>query len=181
MTEQRLVFASAVEGLFGKALQGKLTPALADELRRAGLDVSAPWLPAYPYEVWEGWVGTVARVLLPEQTPQQAHRTLGEWFIDGYFDTVMGRALKQVVRVLGAKRTLGRMRHNFRSGNNFAESQMTELGPTHVQVRLNELRLLGHLSHGILYRGLWVTQPKTLAVDVVREDADGFTYDVRWT
>ncbi len=181
MAEQRLVFASAVEGLFGKALHGKVTPPLAAELRGLGLDVGAPLLPAYPYEQWEAWVSAAARALLPDLPPQHAHATLGEWFIDGYFDTVLGRALKQVVRVLGTRRTLGRMRHNFRSGNNFAESELTELAPTHVLLRLNELRLLGYFAQGMLRRGLAVTQPSTLAVEVSKEDAEGFTYEVKWS
>ena len=52
MAQERLMFAHAVEALFGRALRGQVTERLKARLRQAGLDLDRPLLPAYPIAVW---------------------------------------------------------------------------------------------------------------------------------
>jgi hypothetical protein len=46
------VFEHTVEGLFRFSLRGRLSQQAWQVLRVAGIDLSKPLLPAYPYETW---------------------------------------------------------------------------------------------------------------------------------
>jgi uncharacterized protein (TIGR02265 family) len=109
------------------------------------------------------------------------HHLLGELVTDAYLENFIGRALKPVIKLIGMRRALGRMRQNFRVANNYSEAEATDVAPGHVHLRVNETGLMAAFYQGILERGLRLTlDPKGLAVRIVSEDATGVVYSVRW-
>lgn len=175
-----LVFAPAVEGLFRVGLRDRVTPALAERLRAAGLDLSRPLLPAYPRALWVHVIQLAAASLGPADDPPRALHALGRRMVEGYTETLIGRAMVSVIRLLGPRRVLDRMQHTLRSGGNFNRTRVTELAPRDVLFWLNEPYVDPAYVRGMLERTLEYAGARGLDVAVHARDAEGCTYRVRW-
>lgn len=181
MKNERLVFDQTVEGLFVRGLGNRVTPALKQQLKQAGLDLDKRLLPAYPVETWERCVGLTAKSLHPEQPESVAFMLLGERLIQGYSETMLGRAIFGVLRLMGPKRRLSRTRQNFRAGNNYQEVRITDLGPTEVDLWLNERGLLRHFKHGIIQGSARSAGELNTKVELRHFDDEGVTFRISWT
>ncbi|XXF78273.1 DUF2378 family protein [Myxococcaceae bacterium GXIMD 01537] len=179
---ERLVFDHTVEGLFVRALAGQVSPALKVQLREVGLDLDRKLLPAYPVETWSQCLSLAARALHPAEPQEVALRKLGERMVEGYRQTVVGRALFGMVRLLGPKRLLGRAQQNFRSGDNYTEVRVTELGPTEADMWMNTPGLMRYFFQGMMQatlRGAGVSDVR-LKVDLREFDEQCVIYRVSW-
>lgn len=181
MKNERLVFDQTVEGLFVRGLGTRITPTLRQQLKQAGLDLDKRLMPAYPVEVWERCVALAARSLHPEYPEAVAFRMLGERHIAGYSETMLGRAIFGVLRLMGPKRRLSRTRQNFRAGNNYQEVRITDLGPTEVDMWLNERGMLRHFKHGIVLGSALSAGETNTKVELRHYDDEGVTFRVSWT
>ena len=177
---QEVVFAHAVEGLFREGLAGRVTPQLRARLKLAGIDLDRPLAPAYPRTLWNHALEMTARELWPELPLDRAFFLLGRQLVVGYAQTLMGRALLTMTRLLGPRRTLARMTHNFRSGGNYNEFRTTEVGPGRHRVWVNEPHLPPTYVAGTLDAALEFSGARSLAIEVETRDAQGCTYSVRW-
>jgi uncharacterized protein (TIGR02265 family) len=178
MTE-KLIFAQTFEGLL-RSLTGKLTPRLATGLRERGFDPAVALLPAYPQPVFTEVVSFLARELHPGLPPEAAICALGRGFMDGYGETMVGRAMMAMMRLIGPRRTLERVSRQFRTGNNFSETRLTPIGATEYHLWVNEVRLPGWYI-GILSRGLELAGGKDVKVELIHRDEAGGNFRVRWT
>ncbi|MBX7097516.1 MAG: DUF2378 family protein [Myxococcaceae bacterium] len=181
MDDQRLVFSHTAEGLFVRGLKADQHPALKARLKALGLDLDGKLRPAYTYAEWCTFLDAATQELFPGVPKTQALFTIGEQLIDGYFSTMVGKALLGLVKIMGPKRTLARMKQNFRTGNSYSESTLTEHGPGHYTLWLNETDDYRPVTQGLLQRGLMVTGAKGLEVKIARFDEKGTDFEVRWT
>ncbi|MFN7134222.1 MAG: DUF2378 family protein [Myxococcales bacterium] len=131
--EQAVVFEGVMEGIH-RSFGPRLTPALREELRRLGVDFHA-LLPAYPLELWEDVVRRIARALYPELPEHAQWERMGFEWMEGYVQTVLGRAVLAMGRVIGPRRALERMGRNFRTAGNYLHAEAVVHGPTDVEVR----------------------------------------------
>ena len=177
--EQRKVVDGVFEGLFSKALKLEVTPQLRRRLLELGVDLAA-LRPVYPHAVWLQALTVAAEELHPSRPLPEALRELGGRAVTGYFETFLGKALKQLLRALGVRRTIGRMTLNFSSTNNYTETRVRDLGERHVEVWMNELSLTQHNMAGIMQTGLTIAGGKNVRVEISSSDAVGCTYEVRW-
>lgn len=177
---QRLIFEHSVEGLFLRGLMGRLTPSLKAQLREAGVDLERSLLPAYPWEVWERSVGLTARALHPGEPDDVAWRLVGERMVDGYRETLVGGAMFGMLRLLGPRRMVGRTRQNFRSGNNYTEASVTDVGPRQVDLWMNEVGRLRYFTQGAVLAGMRGAGAPDARVEVTHFDDAGVTYRVSW-
>lgn len=178
MTE-KLIFAQTFEGLL-RSLAGKLTPQLTEGLRHRGLDLSLALLPAYPLSVWIEVLSFVARERHPGLALDAAVAAVGRDFMDGYAETMVGRAMTAMMRLIGPRRTLERVTRQFRTGNNFSDTRLTEVSATEYRLWVNEVQLAGWYV-GILSRGLELAGGKEVKVELLERDAGAGTFRVRWT
>lgn len=179
-TEEQLVFAQTVEGLFVRGLAAAMTPALKTRLREAGLDLDRPLAVGYRAADFTRWVRLASESLYPEVPAEEALRRIGRHFFDGYMDTLMGKALAPVMRVLGPRRTLQRMERNFRSGSNYVEVRTEVAGPAEVLLHFNEVHGIPGYYAGIIEHGAALTGAKDTTVDVLPAPAPGCALRVRW-
>jgi uncharacterized protein (TIGR02265 family) len=177
---ERLVFPPIVEGLFVRGLNGKVTFALKEQLRKEGLDLERPLMPAYPLETWVRCVALTAKSLHPAETEAVAWRMLGERMIDGYRDTMVGRAMLGVLKLLGPQRVLSRAQHSFRTGNNYQEVRLTERGPNQVDMWLNEPGMLRYFKQGVMLATARASGGPATQVEVLQFDAETVTYRISW-
>ncbi len=179
MNEQ-LVFEQTIEGMFVRGLQGRLSPRARERLKAAGIDVSAPLRPAYPFEIWMAGLKVAAEEVFSSHSEQEAMFKLGELLIDGYRETLLGRAVLGMVRVLGPKRTLLRSTQNFRSGNNYTETRLVEVSPTCTELWMNEVGPFPSFTQGILLAAMRASGAPGLQVELKDYDGHAATYRVSW-
>lgn len=175
----KVVFNHTIEGLFVKALGARWSPKAKTRLREAGLDLDKPLLPAYPFEVWMTVLRVASEELFPGEPVDSAMRKLGESFMDGYQTTLLGRAVLGMMTVLGPKRTLLRSTQNFRSGNNYTETRVTEVSPSAMDLWMNEVGPYPTFTAGIMLAALKAAGAKP-QVEVRDHDGHACTYRVSW-
>ncbi|MCP3100964.1 DUF2378 family protein [Myxococcus sp. K15C18031901] len=172
---EKLVFEHTFEGLFVRGLVNRVTPALRGRLLEVGVDLERKLQPAYTFDTWCSAVRAAALELHPESPPEVGYALLGERMVDGYRETVMGRALFSVIQLLGPRRGVGRARQMFRSGNNYTEARIEDVAPATVDLWMNEAGAIRYFTQGAVLAGLRATgaiQPQVVvreysAVDVV--------------
>lgn len=180
MTE-RIVFEHTVEAFFSRSLGARVTPELKRQLREEGLDLDRKLLPGYPQEVWTRLLRLAARSVHPDLSEEDGLALLGERLIDGYQETVVGRALFGALRLLGPQRVLERTQKNFRTGNNYTEVRTTLLRAGEMELWMNELDLARHFTRGTVLAGLRASGARNPGVNVLRFDREGTTYRVTWS
>jgi uncharacterized protein (TIGR02265 family) len=188
--EQAVVFDGTFDGL-GRAFRSRLSPTLLAELRATGLDFDR-LQPAYPLEVWEKVARQVAAAIVPGGPETEAWRLLGQGFVEGYRQTLLGASVMAMAKVLGVRRFVARMGRNFRTGSNFAQMTVTLLGDTEavIESRVDPLflaqwtgksLLMPHYRLGVL-EGALKAYGADATVELVASDAVAqvATYRVRW-
>ncbi|GEN07404.1 Myxococcales-restricted protein, TIGR02265 family [Myxococcus fulvus] len=177
---EKLVFEHTFEGLFVRGLAGRVTPALRDSLRKVGLNLDDKLRPAYDFDTWCSAVRVAAHELHSDVPPEEGYALLGERMVDGYRETVMGRALFSVIQLLGPRRGVGRARQMFRSGNNYTEARIEDVSSSEVDLWMNEAGPIRYFTQGALRAGLRATGAVQPLVTVRGFTSDDVTYRCTW-
>lgn len=178
MTE-KLVFLQTFEGLT-RAYGSHFDHELQTNFRLYGFDPER-LLPAYPQQTFIEVLRLLARKLHPELEQNDAIRLTARGFMDGYDQTLVGKAMLAAIRIIGPRRTLERLTRQFRTGNNFSDTRLTQLGPTEFELWCNEVQLPGWYE-GLVGRGLEIAGATDLTVHFVkRDDSGGGTFHLRWS
>lgn len=180
MADEFLVFEQTVEALL-RAAEGRLGAAGKERLRAAGLDVERKLKPSYPFHAWMEFIRIVAEELYPGEPLEEAARKVGEAYVAGFRQTMLGRGVLSMLRVLGPRRTVHRATQTFRAGNNYTESRLRELGPTHMELWMNEVGPLPTFTAGIIRAGLLAAGAQEVEVKLAAHDGHAATYRIRWS
>ncbi|MBM7117775.1 DUF2378 family protein [Archangium primigenium] len=120
--------------------------------------------PAFPVAVYIRVLDFIGQQLWPGLSREEAAFAVGRAFMVAYRQTLMGKAVFSITRVIGPHRALDRMSRNFRSANNYTETRLTPLGPNRYALWFNHATntgffrgLLTEALEGIGVRGLSVT------------------------
>lgn len=179
--EKRLVFSHTVEGLFFKALKDKTTDRLRERVRlEAKVDLSQKLEPAVSMATWWKILEICASELYPDWPMEEGIEEIGLVLTRGYFETLIGSALKGLLKVLGPARALKRMDRSLRSGNNYAEIQVTELAPTRFRFWCNEVGSSRYVMLGLICGGAEVSGAKNFKGEITAFDDHGVTIEVWW-
>lgn len=179
--ETRVVFASGFDSLFSKEIRAKLTPAITAELQAAGVRLDKSFQPAYPIEVWTAAVDVLCKRLYPEDSMPEACRKLGRSTIVGFCETLVGRALFPLLRLIGPVRALDRIERNYAATNNYTKVVLTRVGPTCFDFHLNEKHTMPQFDMGVLEEALEQLKVANPRVTLRTQDAEGFTMRLEWT
>ncbi|MFL5354133.1 DUF2378 family protein [Archangium sp.] len=181
MSHPPLIFNHTLQGLFARTFHEGVPAELKAQLRSVGVDLDKQLLPAYPVQTWCRCVELSAPVAFPRERREMAWRKLGERMIDGYQDSMIGSAMFSMLKLLGPKRTLQRAQKNFRTGNNYSEVRITEVGPTVMDLWFNETdEPLRHFTSGLVLAGLRASGTEQPQVDIIDKDSKGFTVRASW-
>ncbi|MFZ5444367.1 MAG: DUF2378 family protein [Myxococcota bacterium] len=96
---------SMFEGLFVRAL--KVDGPFKERLRAKGFDLDRPQL-RYPVTVWEDCIDVAVAELYPGVPRDEGWRRIGRRFIEGYFETLVGRMLSVTLPLLSSTAFLNR-------------------------------------------------------------------------
>jgi uncharacterized protein (TIGR02265 family) len=174
----KLIFSQTFEGIF-RALGPRLDANLSSRLKEAGVDPSRPLRPAYPVPVFHAVLQALGDALYPALEEDERHEELARMFMSGYSETMVGRAMLAMMRVIGPRRTLERLSRQFRTGNNFSETALTELGNTEFELWCNQVTAPGWYV-GLIERGLELAGAHHPKARLVRRDEAGATFRVTW-
>ena len=121
-----------------------------------------------------------ARELWPQLPPERAAFELGRCVTTGYMQTLMGRSILTMMRVLGPRATLRRMQHHMRTATSYSRVELVEEAPTCVRFWVNEPELDPAIAQGLLQAVMQCAGARDSQVQVVSRDAQGCTYRVSW-
>lgn len=164
---QVMALQSLFEGLFVRALQP--SGAFKDRLREKGFDLSRR-LPRYPVQVWVDCVDVAIAELHPELPRPEAWSAIGDRFVEGYFQTLVGRMIATTLPFLSPKTFVGRSPRFISTGLDGAELELKwEDDKTALLSIRGSGELAGHLLVGVcrnVYRRMKVEgvrlEPKAL-------------------
>lgn len=175
---EKLVFSHAIEGYL-RAVRPVLDASLTDELLALGIDASKPLLPVYPLDVLRQALVVGARRMSPTLSQDDALVALGRRHADSYAETLVGRALKTAIRLIGPARTLDRIARQFRTANNYSESKVKHHAPGKAQLWCNDVSHPPYYS-GLIAGMLTIAGGTHVSVKVNRHDAEGAFFDIEW-
>jgi uncharacterized protein (TIGR02265 family) len=178
---QKLVWESAVEGLFIRGVARRMTPALRDELRANGLDLSARLPPGLPSATWYACLNSAAKHLCPELSRAEAMRALGHLTIEGIAHTFWGKAFAPAAALLGPRRLLTRLPGQIRSTNNFAQGVLTEVSTNELKLEVSDVGDAPEMLQGSLERLASWAGAKEVQVTFTFEEPPTASYLVRWS
>ena len=181
MLTGKLIFAQAVEALFVRALGPRLSREGRARLKEVGLDLSEPLRPAYTLEQWKGFLRVVAPEAFPAAPPDVAYFGLGERYHQGLRHTAVGRASMALVTKLGPRRSLERVPHHVRAGNNFNEVRLEEVGPDSATLWMRDVTADNpFFACGFLAETLRTSGAGDVRVEPVAFDGSAATFRLTW-
>ncbi len=137
--KEPVVFGPTVEALLVHGMKGRLDAAARRRLTELGVDLALPFATAYPVTLWFDVLQVCADVLHPGLARQEAWYRVGRRLGEGFGDTLQGKALYGVARVLGPRRMLARMTRNLQTLGNYATSQARDLPNGAVELTVEVL------------------------------------------
>lgn len=176
---EAVVYAHTVEGLYWRALKARITPALQSRLLALGLDLRAAPRDV-PRPEWEKMLRATVEVLYPGVPLDDGYFELGRSLLRGFNETLSGKALLSVLRLLGPVRALKRLATNIKTGNSYSTIRLTELGPTKFEGSINECNGNPHYIRGIIVEGLAHAGAKNATVEAKDFDGHACTYVMAW-
>lgn len=179
MDAEQLTFSHTIASAIA-ALGPALTPELRAKMRARGIDPEKKLLPAYPRATWAEVLAEIAAGVYPTLPRDEAHRLLGRDFSRAYNRTGIGAAIVGVLQLRGPERALIRMTHTLRSGNNYSDTRLTQLGDREFELWVNEVNGSPGYIQGILETVLESARAKHAEVRVKSFDGHAATYVVRW-
>ena len=191
--DQPVVFSTMFESMearFGAQLRD---PALRSKLRALGVDFDK-LLPAYPVQVWENAMETMAAALFPAEPPEQQLRSIGSAFVMGFARTAFGKASLAFARVVGINGTVKRIGRNFKSGSNYSDEEVIEHGPQDLEVRSwvqprfvpdwpGKSNVIGFFTVGVIEAVLdsLGAQSRQVELGTLPNNPYGMALRIRWT
>lgn len=178
--EDRRVFVQVVEGLLRHGVGERVTPRLRERLRQVGLDLDRPLLPAYPAAQWVHCLHIILEEVYPGLPREEGFRLLAEHHVEGFGQTLVGRAMMRLMRLLGPRRTVRQMVQALRSSDNYTEVRLEELGPGHWELWMNSVLDTPGYVEALFVSFLKASGAAEPQAAIVRRDEESTVYLLRW-
>lgn len=173
-----VVFAASYESLI-RALRGHLNADVYAQYRALGVDLERPLSAAYPLETWVKSLELACELLAPGQPREQQSHVVGTRVVLSFAETTVGKATFALLRIMGPRRGLERMRRNLRMSNNYSETTLKELPDGGVELWCSQVTF-PHYYRGVFEAGLISLGAKNVVVKVLSHDAKGAAFEIRY-
>lgn len=179
--KKREYYAVAIESTFKHGPGTRLNDAQRKVLRDEYGINAFNTMPVYSIEVMEKALRYLQRELFPEMPSDESEALLGTLSFRGFAETLIGKAIMQMMRLIGPERTMPRMSKNLAAGTSFMEITPHKLGPGDFELRVSDVGGIPHFYKGMFNEGLAFTRAKDLKVEVATYDGRAATYRITWT
>ncbi|MDQ3263688.1 MAG: DUF2378 family protein [Myxococcota bacterium] len=178
---ERFVFAPTVEGLV-RGVGAQLNGTTKSELRELGIDLDRPLKPGYPAVMWHRALEVIARDVCPGLEASEAHFRLGSRTVYGLDDTLVGKAMLAMIRLIGPRRTLLRLPTSAKIGTNFVGLTLTELAPNDFELVSRPFMGYAEVMQGSVHAVIEISGAPNPRVDIVDYDrtAEQMTLRAKW-
>jgi uncharacterized protein (TIGR02265 family) len=177
MAEPRVAFASLFESL-DRILGPTLDLEAQQRLRELGIDFRR-LLPAYPIETWYAGIELAMSRFDPAMSPEQRQNHFGVRLVQTYGDTLVGRAMFTMMRLIGPGRSIQRATRSFRTATNFLDTTCVSHAPNDWELTLNET-VYPHRYPGFFEEALGVAGAKEVKVVMTGLTDTQASYRARW-
>ena len=179
---EKLVYENAVEGLFIKGFGKQLSPTLKAAMKEVGIDVDAPLKTSYPGDIVNRCTQLLREhVFRHESDDAKAYAALGSKTLDGYFDTLLGRAMVGVLRVVGYERIIDRLPRQMASGSNYQFVEVKRVKPGEAEVSCSDYQPHPAINLGVLTRAFTHYFPAPdFKMEILRVEPARCLYRMTW-
>lgn len=178
--EQRRVYAAWFEGMLLRSFGQRLTPALISDLRAAGLDLERPLADHYPASLRLAALRLLREHLLSAMSDEQAWHALGHAAVDGFIQTLVGKAFAIVFRTLGPRALMKRAGSVMASASNYVSGETVELGPFRWEARLEGADLPPAYYRGLVLAALEICKVKDPQIQLVSHVGEQVVLSCTW-
>jgi uncharacterized protein (TIGR02265 family) len=176
----QVVYKEPFEQLLKYGIRERLTPALKQRLKAAGFDCDDV-KPQYPKEIFTPCVEAAREALYPGLPREEGLFRLGESLVEGATQTVMGKAMLSMGKLVGPEKTLLRSHLQYRGGTNFTEVRLSKLGERHYEFWMNDGAEIPQFGAGTLAATIKYTGGKDVRVVAAKIEPPALTFDIRWS
>jgi uncharacterized protein (TIGR02265 family) len=179
---ERAVFAPTVEGLV-RGVGSKLSGHARDQLRALGIDLDRPLKPGYPAVTWHRALELIAADVYPGVNASEAHFRMGARTVHGLDETLVGKAMLAMIRLIGPRRALLRLPTSAKIGTNFVNLTLTEHSPNDLELVSEPFMGYAEVMQGSVHALIDIAGAKEPRVDIVGYDraTERMTLRVRWS
>lgn len=167
-----------MEGLV-RAMEPLASPSVWVELKSQGFDKNAPLHAAYPLKTWLLVLEAGVRAC-EGRSREEALRHLGARAIAGFRETLIGRALFQLLTIIGLERGLKRVTRSFRNGNNFLELDLLRFEPGRAALRARNVAGVPEHFLGMLVAGCEAVGARDVQGRVLAQTLGGADFELTW-
>jgi uncharacterized protein (TIGR02265 family) len=169
--------ASIFEGMFQRGM--KVDSGLKAKLLAAGYDLDRPQA-TYPTPVWVACVEVAAVHAYGGMAREQAMRQLGRRFIDGFFETILGKLVSAPMPLLKTEKLVERIGKTMSLERPDTIGVVTNVGPKHYLLTVQDAFPLPDFVAGNL-EGLLTRAKVQPQVEVAERRPNGYALTLRWT
>ncbi|HVE82940.1 MAG TPA: DUF2378 family protein [Myxococcales bacterium] len=171
--------AALFEGMFVRALRPD--DALRAQLKEIGFDLDR-MQPRYPVSVWRGALDAARRRLFADRAEERGFRALGNLFIDGYFETIIGKVLAIPLKLMSIDRVIQNIPKSWKAARpDLHVDPPQREGPQRWRVHFVDAYPLPGFLAGVVEGASRRTSLRSeLHVDIERLDERGFDLVIRW-
>jgi uncharacterized protein (TIGR02265 family) len=176
--ERRFFSVQALELLFRGPVRAKVPEKVRARLRQEGLDLDAP-LPKLPAARWRRLVDVAAKELHPRMNRADGHRQVARMLVQSYRETLLGKALLAVARMMGA-RDLALQAHERLKERKSRNAKLTQLDGERFELWLARPAISAAFTEALIAEGLDALGAVDVRVRRVRSRGKGSIFDVQW-
>jgi uncharacterized protein (TIGR02265 family) len=177
--DRTTIDAALFEGMFVRAVRPD--PAFAAELKELGFDI-ARMQPRYPVRVWRQSLEAARRRLFGERPEEKGYRALGNLFVQGYFETIIGKILAIPLSLVAVDKVILRMPKTWQTAR--ADIQIdppVKEGPQKWRVTFRDRHPVPGFFAGVVEGASRRTKVKQgVNVDIERLGPEGFDLVIWW-
>ena len=175
-----VIYRHTVEAFIERVVvrRGLLSLDFDRELKVLGVDASRP--KEVSLEVWLAVLRAAARRLSPGKPEPEALEDVGRQMLRGFLDGVVGRGLFMVLRMLGPRRALLRMKENFSTSDSVTSITTREVSPTCIEMEFADAFAIPTYARGILSEAMLMLQVPKHTVEFTELPSGATVFRVSW-
>lgn len=164
-----------IEALLSVA-RGRVSANAVMQLADLGLYLDGEPEPTLEAEKWARAVKVLCSDLFPTVEPVEAQRRIAHLVLTSFTETLVGKVMVTVGRMIGRERSLQRLTHNFRTGTNFIECRITERVNGVCEVWINDVSDVPGFYQGMLEFRVGNTDPLADRVELFAREGTSATF-----
>ena len=176
-----VIYRHTVEAFVERVVlrRGLLSLEFDRELKAIGVDPSRP--KEVSLEVWLSLLRAAAKRLSPEKPLEDGLEDVGREMVRGYQDGLVGRGLFILLRLLGPRRALLRVKENFATADSVTSVNVLELSPTCIQFEfVSQFTTVPTYARGILLEALAQLKVRDPKVKMEVKDSGETVFTAWW-